>query len=384
MPVGALLSGGLDSSLVAAIAARRLRLCARGVGAGAGEAGAPRRLKTFAIGMPGSADLAHARLAAAHIGSEHHEVVMTEEAFWCAVPEVAFACESFDITSIRASVGNYLVARYVRERTDVRVLLNGDGADELSGSYLYFRAAPSDAAFEAECARLLRDVHAFDVLRSDRCVAAWGLEARTPFLDRQFAALYLSVATALRRPGTGAGAGVGSGPGLGAGGVGGGRGPAEKQLLREAFDTPADAYLPDAVLWRRKEAFSDGVSAGVAGAAASAEKATAAIADAGRSWFEVVKARVAAEIFPGQGDGADAPWRAACMAYATAAAAAGGKGPPSPYTQESLWYRSLHEQAFSRHAADVTPYYWLPKWSGGATDPSARMLPLYDKAAPST
>ena len=225
VPVGALLSGGLDSSLVASIAARLLK-----------ARGAP-PLATFSIGMPGSSDLAHARLVANLIGSDHHEIVVSIEDFWAALPETLTAIESFDLTSVRASVGNYLVAKYVREKTNVRVLLNGDGADEASGSYLYFYGAPHAAAFEAEVARLLRDIHHFDVLRSDRCVAGWGLEARTPFLDKQFVATYLSMPTALRRPVRG--------------------GAAEKQLLREAFDDVNEPYLPAAVLWRRKEAFSD-------------------------------------------------------------------------------------------------------------------------------
>lgn len=332
VPVGALLSGGLDSSLIASIAARQLA-----------ASGSGKKLKTFSIGMPGSSDCAHARLVAAQIGSEHHEVIVSEGDFWGAVPEVCASIESFDITSVRASVGNYLVSKYIRQNTDVRVVLNGDGSDECSGSYLYFLNAPSDAAFEQEVHRLLRDIHCYDVLRSDRCVAAWGLEARTPFLDKQFVATYLSVATPLRRPRRG--------------------GAAEKQLLREAFDTRGAAhgepepYLPPAVLWRRKEAFSDGVS--------GTEK----------SWYEVVAERVAAEVFPGQsavalpGQQPPPPWRRACDAFPA--------GPASPYTQESVWYRAVFEACYSPHAAGVIPYYWLPRWSGGAKDPSARTLAVY-------
>jgi hypothetical protein len=325
--VGALLSGGLDSSLVAALAARAL--AARGGG----------RLATFSIGMRGSADCAAARLVAAHIGSEHHEIIVSEDNFWAALPEVVVATETFDITSVRASVGNYLLAKYVRERTDVRVLLNGDGADEISGSYLYFHAAPSDGAFEAEVQRLVRDIHAFDVLRSDRCVAAWGLEARTPFLDKQFVAVYLSVGTALRRPRRG--------------------GAVEKQLLREAFDERVAGgapLLPASVLWRRKEAFSDGVSAPE------------------RSWFEAIADRMRG-VFPGEGDGADAPWARAAAVFPA--------GPTKPFTRESLAYRALFEAAFGPDAASVIPYFWLPRWSGGATDPSARTLAVYadDSAA---
>lgn len=168
------------------------------------------------------------------------------------------------------------------------------------------------------------------MLRSDRCVAAWGLEARTPFLDKQFAATYLSVATDLRRPRAG--------------------GAAEKQLLREAFAGGAAPLLPDAVLWRRKEAFSDGVS--------TPEK----------SWFEVISAHIRDVIFAGQGDEPDAPWRAACAVERST----------PPFTRESLFYRELFEAALAPGAAPCIPYFWLPKWSGGARDPSARTLAVYE------
>ena len=151
--VGACLSGGLDSSLVAAIAARLL--AANGS-----------RLHTYSIGMEGSPDLAHARLVADHIGSIHHERIVTAEECLSLIPTVVKAIESFDITTVRASVGNYLVGHLVTTETpDVKVVLNGDGADEVLGGYLYMRAAPDDVAFETETTRLLSEIHRYDVLR---------------------------------------------------------------------------------------------------------------------------------------------------------------------------------------------------------------------------
>lgn len=305
--VGACLSGGLDSSLVAAIAARRL-------------ARVGKRLHTYTVGMEGSPDVAFARQVAAHIGSIHHERILTPEDCLAVIPEVVRAIESFDITTVRASVGNYLVARLVKEVTpDVKVVLNGDGSDEVLGGYLYMRAAPNDAAFELETDRLLRDIHYFDVLRSERSMAAHGLESRSPFLDRQFVSVARSLPTdALRPTAT----------------------MMEKAILRTAF---ADSgLLPDAVLWRRKEAFSDGIS--------RAEK----------SWFEMAKEE--GERLAG-GD-----WRTRAATYSV--------NPPP--TAEALYYRTLfHESYPAISAVAATPYMWMPRFVANATDPSARTLKLY-------
>jgi len=302
--VGACLSGGLDSSLVAAIAAQQLG-----------------HIHTYSIGMVGSPDLEHARLVAAHIGSTHHERIVTAEECLAAIPEVVQAIESFDITTVRASVGNYLLGQFIaRETPDVKVVLNGDGADEILGGYLYMRAAPDDAAFETETSRLLTEIHRYDVLRSERGMAAHGLESRSPFLDRQFVSVARSLPTQYLRPG----------------------GPddrIEKWLLRQAFDK--SGLLPDKVLWRRKEAFSDGIS--------RAEK----------SWFEM--AREAGEAaFP-------AGWQTAAAAYAV--------NPPP--TAEALWYRELFHRSFPEAAAGAAaPAMWMPRFVK-ATDPSARTLALY-------
>jgi len=171
-PIAALLSGGLDSSLIAALVQRELV-----------KDGRP-PLETFSIGFHGSEDLRHARMVADHIGSKHTEVIMTPDEFFSAIPEVIHDIESYDITTVRASVGNWLVAREIFNRSNCKVVFNGDGSDEVLGGYLYFYKAPSDEAFENESNRLLKDIHLFDVLRSDRCISSHGLEPRTTFLDK--------------------------------------------------------------------------------------------------------------------------------------------------------------------------------------------------------
>ena len=299
--VGACLSGGLDSSLVAAIAARSLACVGK-------------RLHTYSIGMDGSPDLEHARLVADHIGSIHHERIITAEECLAAIPDVVKAIESFDITTVRASVGNYLLGQFVATETPlVKVVLNGDGADEVLGGYLYMRAAHDDAAFEVETDRLLSEIHRYDVLRSERSMAAHGLESRSPCLDRQFVAVARGLPTDMLRPGPT---------------------KIEKFVLRQAFDT---GLLPEKVLWRRKEAFSDGIS--------RAEK----------SWFESAKA--------------------AGEAIAINMDATTYKINPPP-TAEALWYRTLFHQHYPATAAATIPAMWMPRFIN-ATDPSARTLSLY-------
>ena len=303
-PVAALLSGGLDSSLIAALVQKELK-----------AHGAP-SLKTFSIGFEGSEDLRYARIVADHIGSDHTEIIATPDEFWAAIPEVIRDIESFDITTVRASVGNWLVSREIARRTDCKVVFNGDGSDEVFGGYKYFYAAPSNEAFESETARLLTDIHYFDVLRSDRSISSHGLEARTPFLDKQFVAVARSIPTELRR---------------------GVRGKIiEKNILREAFEKTG--LLPKEVLWRAKEAFSDGVS--------GKEK----------SWYEICQEKARAEVREG--------WD---MKYIHL----------PPKTEEAYYYRSLFEKYYGSVAEKaVVPYHWMPRWSPGATDPSARTLAI--------
>jgi asparagine synthase (glutamine-hydrolysing) len=306
-PIAALLSGGLDSSIVASLLQKHSKT----------------PIKTFSIGFEGSADIRFARLVSEWIQSDHTEIVMTPDEFFDAIPRVIRAIESYDTTTVRASVGNYLVAKKIRETSDCKVVFNGDGADELFGGYLYFRNAPSAEAFHAETERLLRDLHHFDVLRSDRTISANGLEARTPFLDKQFVAVVRSIDPELLRPVAGQ--------------------TVEKEILRRAFDDGAS--LPASVLWRRKEAFSDGVS--------SPEKA----------WFREIQERVDAlmESRPVSGDAVPPPEHLDMT------------------TNEERYYWHLFTSFYGDKARNVVPYRWMPRWCPGATDPSARTLDVYDE-----
>jgi asparagine synthase (glutamine-hydrolysing) len=291
-PVAALLSGGLDSSLVCAVAQKTLLTLNKPP------------LQTFSIGLEGSTDIEYARKAAEHIGSKHTEVIVTADEMFAAIPHVIHDIESYDITTVRASVGNWLVAKYIREHTDCKVVLNGDGSDEVWGSYKYFRRAPSEESFDTECMRLLSEIHIYDVLRSDRSISSHGLEPRTPFLDKQFVALALSVQTQHRMN--------------------------DKWFIRKAFE--ASNLLPECVLWREKEAFSDGVS--------SVKK----------SWYQEIQERVSIE-----------SWEEDAKRFS-----------PVPHTAEAYYYRTLFEKEYT-NVGDLWPY-WMPRWSPETTDPSARTL----------
>jgi asparagine synthase (glutamine-hydrolysing) len=221
-PIGCLLSGGLDSSLVTALVARKYP---RGT------------LKSFSVGLEGSEDLKFARMVAAHCGTDHHEIVLTEEVMLEALEDDVQYIECYDTTTIRASTPMYLMSKYIKEKTDVTVIYSGEGSDEASGSYMYFHKAPTPEAFQKESVRLMEDLCYFDVLRCDKSTAGAGLEVRVPFLDKEFLQYYLGIDPKLKMPAT---YGI------------------EKYLLRKSFDY--DDLLPKEVLWRVKEGMSDGVS----------------------------------------------------------------------------------------------------------------------------
>lgn len=318
-PIGALLSGGLDSSLVVSIAAAHLRKSGR-------------ILKTFSIGIPGSTDREYAEMVAKHCGTEHKHIEFSEEKFLDAIPEVVQAIESYDTTSVRASVGQYLISKWIKQNTDIRVLLIGDGSDELCSGYMYFHNAPDAYTSHKENVRLVEDIQYYDALRADRCIAYNGIEARVPFLDHQFVDLYLSLPYEYRVP-------------LQEGGTGR---KIEKWLLRKSFDVKHNVdyvlspYLPSAVLWRKKEAFSDGVS--------SKQK----------SWYQIIQENV--EKLYDETNFKDPDVNIHLK----------------PLTKEALHYRRLFNNYFHPKASGVIPYYWMPKWSGNITDPSARVLKVYD------
>ena len=219
-PIGCLLSGGLDSSIIASLVKKNIK--------------SGQKLKTFSIGLENSVDIHFSRIMAKYLESDHSEFIVTEEEMLSSIPEVIKTIESYDTTTVRASVGNWLIGKKIKETSECKVIFNGDGSDEVAGGYLYFREAPTNEEFDLECKRLLSHIHYFDVLRSDRSVSCHGLEARTPFLDRTFVEMYLRIDIDKRVS----------------------KDKLDKHIFREAFKD----ILPKEILERKKEAFSDGVS----------------------------------------------------------------------------------------------------------------------------
>ena len=299
--VGFLLSGGLDSSLVCAIAAK--------------EAGEP--IHTFAIGMEKDAiDLKYARQVADYIGSDHTEVYMTREEVLSSLEEVIALLGTYDITTIRASMGMYLVCKYIHEHTDLRVLLTGEISDEIFG-YKYTDFAPSPGAFQQEAEKRVRELHMYDVLRADRCISVNSLEARVPFGDLDFVSYVMALDPSLKVNRYGKG----------------------KYLLRHAFE--GLDYLPDSILWREKAAFSDAV---------------------GHSMVDDLKEYA-------EGFYTDAEYEALRLKYDHA----------RPFTKESLLYREIFEKYYPGQAQMVSDF-WMPNkdWEGcQVNDPSARVLSNY-------
>ena len=300
-----LLSGGLDSSLISAIVAKWV----------------PKgQLQTFSIGMMGGSDLKYAKMVSEHINSNHTEIILSEQEFFDAIPEVIYNIESYDTTTVRASVGNYLVAKYISEHSDAKVIFNGDGSDELTGGYMYFHNCPNNMEFDYECKRLLNDIQYFDVLRSDRTISCHGLEARTPFLDRTFVNNYLSLPIEYRNHNNG--------------------NKMEKWLLRQSIQENDPELLPHNVLWRSKEAFSDGVSSH------------------NKSWYEIIQDRLKSQY-------SEDAFKSKCDKYYH----------NKPTSVEQLYYREIFESHF-HNKAKIIPYFWMPKYSN-VTDSSARKLDVY-------
>jgi len=298
-PVGCLLSGGLDSSIVTALVVKH---------------SPGTTVNTYAVGLEGSVDLKWARRVAEHLGTRHHEVCLTEQQFLDAIDETIYQIESYDTTTVRASVGNYLVSKYIHDNTDNVVIFCGDMSDEIFGSYRGFTKAPSDHAFARENTRMVRDVRYFDLLRSDKSISGAGLEARVPFADKAFLEFIMSLPPWMKRFGDGAEHAV------------------EKHLLRTAFE----GLLPEDVMWRRKEAFSDGVSGHE------------------RTWVQIIKEHVDARVSDVTAD--DFKHNA-------------------PYDKESHYYRTVFTKCFPGGGrAETIPYFWRHPFCEGVLDPSARLL----------
>uniref|UniRef100_UPI00147942CB asparagine synthetase [glutamine-hydrolyzing] isoform X1 n=1 Tax=Osmia lignaria TaxID=473952 RepID=UPI00147942CB len=305
--IGCLLSGGLDSSLIAALLAKHAK-----------EVNLPYKIKSFAIGMGDSPDIIAARQVADYIGTEHHEVIFSEKDVIEILDKLIYQLETFDITTIRASIGMYLVSRYIKHNTKTTVIFSGEGADELAQGYIYFRDAPNAIEAHNESIRLLKDIYLYDGLRADRTTSAFSLELRVPFLDLQFTNYYLSLDVASRQP----------------------QGGIEKYLLRSAFE--GTNLLPSNILWRHKEAFSDGVT--------SIKKSLFQII------HDVVDVRVS-----------DDDLEKAYLKYPHC----------TPKTKEAFYYRKVFEKHYEGRAKHFVPYFWMPRWVTGVSDPSARFIAHY-------
>jgi asparagine synthase (glutamine-hydrolysing) len=230
VPYGVLLSGGLDSSITSAIAKK---FAEKRIESDDTQAAWWPRLHSFSVGLNGSPDLAAARKVAAHIGTVHHEVTFTIQEGLDAIRDVIYNLETYDITTIRASTPMYLMARVIKSM-GVKMVLSGEGADELFGGYLYFHKAPNAKEFHEETVRKLSKLHMYDCLRANKSLAAWGVEGRVPFLDKEFMDVAMRINPADKMVN---------------------KDKMEKWVLRKAFED----YLPQEIVWRQKEQFSDGV-----------------------------------------------------------------------------------------------------------------------------
>lgn len=230
VPYGVLLSGGLDSTIIAAVTAK---FASKRIESGDTQEAWYPRLHSFAVGLEGSPDLAAARKAADHIGSVHHEVKYTIQEGLDAIRDVIYHLETYDVTTIRASTPMYLLARVIKSM-GIKMVLSGEGSDELFGGYLYFHKAPSAQAFHEENVRKLGKLHLYDCLRANKSLMAWGIEGRVPFLDKEFmdVAMTINPQDKMITPER-----------------------MEKWVLRKAFED----ILPESIAWRQKEQFSDGV-----------------------------------------------------------------------------------------------------------------------------
>jgi asparagine synthase (glutamine-hydrolysing) len=308
--IAALLSGGLDSSLIVALITKEIRKqdncqtsCLR-------QIDFDDKLETYSIGIEGSEDLKNAKIVASYLNTKHTEILLTEDDFFNAIEEVIYRIESYDVTTVRASIGNYLVGKYIKNNSNAKVIFNGDGSDELFGGYLYTQMCDNEYEFDNESRRLLKNIHSFDVLRSDKCISSNGLEPRTPFLDKSLVNFYMMLPSSVKYYFHKKGG---------------------KHIIRQAFEGD---FLPNEILWRRKEAFSDGVT--------SLKK----------SLFEIIQERIRQDkrfSFPENLENIDL---------------------------EKEYYLAIYNKYYLNTKETILPYYWMPKYSN-TTDPSARTIENY-------
>ncbi|EKJ76700.1 hypothetical protein FPSE_03111 [Fusarium pseudograminearum CS3096] len=351
VPFGVLLSGGLDSSLTASIAQRevtRLRkqaleangnvLPVEDPDTGEGLVGVDDddhldtltylpQLNSFSIGLPGSPDNKAALEVAKFLGTKHHVMTFTIEDGLNALSDVIFHLETYDVTTIRASTPMYLLSRKIKAM-GIKMVLSGEGSDEIFGGYLYFHAAPDKDSFHEETVRRVKNLHLSDCLRANKSTSAWGLEARVPFLDKEFLEYSMNIDPQDKMITTE---------------------KLEKYILRKAFDTSDEPgeqpYLPDNILWRQKEQFSDGV---------------------GYGWIDALKDTAEKQVTDEMMKNPKPEW-----------------GNDIPDTKEAYWYRCMFDEHFPPHCAS-TVMRWTPTWSK-QTDPSGRAIAThnakYDSAA---
>ena len=300
VPIGVLLSGGLDSSLTSSIASRLL-------------ADKGKKLHSFSIGLDADApDAKAARKVAEFLGTEHHEIHFTIEEGIKILDQLIWHLETYDVTSIRASTPMYFLSKSITDM-GIKVVLSGEGADEIFGGYLYFRNAPSTDEFQKETIERVQKLFTADLLRADKSTMAHGLEARVPFLDKAFLEMAIQIKPEEKQPKTYNGV--------------------EKYILRKAFDTPENPYLPQEVLWRQKEQFSDGV---------------------GYNWIDQLIDYCATKV-------SDEQLAAAEMDFPY----------NTPTTKEAYFYRTIFNKYYPQISAAQTVRKWIPKWQENQ-DPSGR------------
>lgn len=299
-PIGCILSGGLDSTLITALVCRHYK---------------PYTMNTYTIGLEGSVDLKYAKIASEYLKTNHHQFVISEEQFLDSIKETIKQVESYCTTTVRASVGNYLVSKYISQQNKDVVIFCGDVADEIFGSYRGLINAPDENGFYYENLKLIEDIHYFDVLRSDKSIAGAGLEARVPFGDKDFVQYVMSISPSLKMFDDK---------------------KIEKLLLRESFQE----MLPEELLYRRKEAFSDGVSS------------------MQRSWYEIIQ-EFTDKLYSNE------EYEEKIKKYHH----------NTPYDKESLYYRELFEKYYPYQERTI-PYFWKQPFSKNL-DPSARLLETY-------
>jgi asparagine synthase (glutamine-hydrolysing) len=299
VPFGVLLSGGLDSSLIASITSRVIR--EKPVNHWG------QQLHSFSIGLKGAPDLIAAKQVADFLGTIHHEFHFTVQDGIDAIRDLIWHLETFDVTTIRASTPMYLLSRKVKS-LGIKMVLSGEGADEVFGGYLYFHQAPNNEEFHSECLKRVENLHHFDCLRANKSTMAWGVEARVPFLDQSFLNTVMTIHPELKC-----------------------RKSIEKWCLREAFNTLDNPYLPDSVLWRQKEQFSDGV---------------------GYQWIDTLREYADTQVTEGEFQEASA-------------------SDPDLRTREAVWYKNIYDSLFKR---ELPIKRWIPRtdWEGVGYDPSGR------------